>query len=84
MAFLQVSVLSLARHYCNSAVARGRYRVISFWACKEEAIRTLWECLRISRAMEKELRDKMLEVQRLQVKLDEANAMIVRFGGAAQ
>lgn len=58
-----VGTYELERHYCNCAVAAGRYLVLSFWPYEEEAMRTVWECLRIGRTMEKALRSNADEIE---------------------
>ena len=74
---------SLDGHYCNSAAAAGRYMVFSFWPYEEEAMRTIWGCLKITRSLEKELKAKdktyreMLEakdeeLKELEMALDQA------------
>jgi hypothetical protein len=60
---------SLDGHYCNCAVGAGSYMVFSFWPYEEEAIRAIWECLRVARSMEKELRAKTREVDQLRQEL---------------
>lgn len=67
---------SLKDHYCNSIAGSGRYIVISFWPYEEEAIRTVWESLRVSREMEKELKKKNLEIKNLQIQVAERDAII--------
>jgi chromosome segregation ATPase len=37
--------------------------VLSFWPYEEEAMRTVWECLRIGRTMEKALRSNADEIE---------------------
>ena len=61
---------SLDGHYCNSAVAAGRYIVLSFWPYEEEAVRTIWDCLRVTRLLEKELGAKERTIKQLRAKVD--------------
>jgi regulator of replication initiation timing len=57
---------TLDRHYCNAAVGAGRYFVLSFWPYEEEAMRTVWECLRLGRTLEKTLKGNAQQLQQLQ------------------
>lgn len=59
-AYRLVGHFSLDRHYCNSVAA---YLVFSFWPYDEEAVRTIWDSLRMLRTQEKELRALRTEVQ---------------------
>jgi uncharacterized protein YoxC len=61
-----INTYSLAGHYCNSVAGAGRYMVISFWPYEEEAVRTIWECLRVRRELEKTLRSNTHDIQNLQ------------------
>ena len=63
---------SLDKHYCNCAVAAGRYIVFSFWPFENEAVRTIWECLQVTRAIEKELKIKTKECTELKTQLEAA------------
>jgi hypothetical protein len=54
---------ALDGHYCNCAVGASRYLVLSFWPFEEEAIRKVWECLRVSRVMEKKMRHNATEIK---------------------
>jgi hypothetical protein len=74
---------SLAGHYCNCAAGSGRYLVISFWPYEEEAMRTIWECLKEARKAEKELtaKSKALdqkdeEIEKLKIVIQEKDAII--------
>lgn len=81
--YQKIGSYSLDKHYCNCAVVAGRYMVFSFWPYEEEAVRTIWEGLRVSRGMEKELRakDRELkvakeEVRTLRVKLEQVQQQL--------
>jgi hypothetical protein len=67
---------SLDGHYCNCAVGAGGYMVFSFWPYEEEAIRAIWECLRVARSMEKELRAKTREADELRKELGGKDAEV--------
>lgn len=54
---------SLDGHYCNCAVAEGRYMVFSFWPYDEEALRAIWGYLRIQRKLQKRLEKMERELQ---------------------
>lgn len=71
-----VATYSLEKHYCNCAVAAGRYLVISFWPYEEEAIRIVWESLRISRTMEKALKSSTNEVESLKSEVAKLTAQL--------
>ena len=49
---------SLENHYCNCVAGAGKYFLISFWPYEEEAVRTIWDCLKLARGMEKLHRNK--------------------------
>ena len=49
---------SLENHYCNCVAGAGKYFIISFWPFEEEAVRTIWDCLKIARGAEKLQRKK--------------------------
>jgi len=44
-------------------VGAGRYFVISFWPYEEEAMRTIYDCLMFGRQFEKDLQDKIKELE---------------------
>uniref|UniRef100_A0A7S4IU71 Uncharacterized protein n=1 Tax=Vannella robusta TaxID=1487602 RepID=A0A7S4IU71_9EUKA len=65
-------------HYCNCAVGKDRYFVISFWPYEEEAIRTIWEGVKVlreakksQRMLEKENKSLKAQVSQLQRRLSE-------------
>lgn len=66
-----VTKYELERHYCNCAVAAGRYLVISFWPYEEEAMRTVWECVRLGRVKDKALKESSTEIEALRKEVDE-------------
>ena len=68
--YQHVGDYSLNHHYCNSAVVGGRYMVFSFWPYEEEAMRTIWGCLRVTRSIEKELRTKEKTCRELESQLE--------------
>ena len=68
--FKTIGNYSLDGHYCNCAVAAGRYIVFSFWPYEEEAMRTIWECLKLTREMDKTLKAKTKECAELKEQLD--------------
>ena len=61
---------SLDNHYCNCAVAAGRYIVFSFWPFENEAVRTIWGCLQVTRAIAKDLKSKTKECTELKTQLE--------------
>jgi len=67
--YRQVGEFSLEGHYCNCAVAGGRYLVLSFWPYEEEAVRTIWEGLRVARKMEAEIQAKTKTIESLRGEL---------------
>jgi hypothetical protein len=69
--YRKIANYALEGHYCNCAVAAGRYLVLSFWPYEEEAMRTVWECLRMGRTMEKTLKNNAAEIASLQTQLQE-------------
>lgn len=71
-----VDSYSLGGHYCNSAAVGGRYIIISFWPFEDEAMRTAWECLRVARTMEKDLKSKTKLCTELKVQLEERDQTI--------
>lgn len=76
--YMHLADYSLAGHYCNCAVGAGRYLLISFWPFEEEAMRTIWECLKVGRAMEKELKSKTKEIDELKAAVGTKDAEISR------
>lgn len=68
--YRKVSTYELERHYCNCAVASGRYLIISFWPYEDETMRTVWECMRIGRTMEKALASNSTEIKSLRDEID--------------
>jgi len=62
--------LSCYFHYCNCAVAGGRYLVISFWPYEEEAIRSLWEGIKLSREFQKTIKKQEFQIVELQEEVD--------------
>jgi FtsZ-binding cell division protein ZapB len=69
--YRKVTTYELDRHYCNCAVASGRYLVISFWPYEDETMRTVWECMRIGRTMEKALATNSSEIKSLRGEVEE-------------
>ena len=67
--FKAIGNYSLQGHYCNCAVVAGRYMVFSFWPYEEEAMRTIWGCLKVSREQEKELKEMTKECEDLKKQL---------------
>jgi len=75
---------SLAGHYCNCVVGAGRYFIISFWPYEEEAMRTIWECLKIGRKMEKQLHKRQEEISELNNIISQQQKEIDRLKSVAE
>jgi hypothetical protein len=71
---------SLDGHYCNCVAGAGNYFIISFWPYEEEAVRTVWDCLKVARSMEKVFRNKeklwKKEIQNKDQEIEQLNEKI--------
>lgn len=74
--YREVGTYSLDGHYCNAVVGADRYIVVSFWPYDDEVARAVWENQKTGRAMEKVIRAKTIENQKLQSELSKAQTEI--------
>jgi archaellum component FlaC len=72
--YRKIANYALEGHYCNCAVAAGRYMVLSFWPYEEEAMRTVWECLHLDYSTGKTLKKTAAEITSLHTQLQEKEA----------
>ncbi len=72
---------SLENHYCNCVAGAGKYFIISFWPYEEEAVRTIWDSLKIARSMEKVFRKKekswKVELEKKDQEIEKLNQEII-------
>lgn len=69
---------SLDKHYINCAIAQGRYLLISFWPFEDEALRAVWEGIKVSREQEKQLVAKDRRLNELEKQLGQKEQQVAK------
>jgi len=70
-------------HYCNSAVGRGRFFVLSWWPYEAEAMRTMWEAVRRERDLLAAAASQEAEISALKSAQQDKEAEIAALRSAA-